>query len=105
MMISKADQLNKNKEANPKKLSKTENKLFHDDILEISEGTCQLCLKCKGEDFHHPKYGSYGADKDDTCQVLACRICHDVCHEFKHGPTNMVAAQIGDLNWAAHDGR
>jgi len=104
MTYSKADQTKKNKQPNLKKLSQTENKLFHDDIVNITFGICQLCSECLGDDFHHPKYGRYGADKDDTCQVLSCRNCHNECHANKHGEKNNLAIKIGNLNWTEYNG-
>ncbi len=98
-MLSKKDQLKKIRTLNPKKLSKTENKLFHETIKEITRGVCQLCEERGGDDQHHPLFGKYGADKDDRCQVLVCRRCHELCHKDKHGIINTRAKTIGHENF------
>jgi len=101
-MLSKSEQLKKTKRVNLKRLSKIENKLFHDTIQDVTHGVCQLCEEREGVDFHHCRYGSYGVDKDDMCQVLTCRKCHDMCHRDKHGIHNRRAEKIGDMNWKEH---
>lgn len=100
--FTKEDQLKKNKRVNPKKMTRIENKLFHDDILDNSKGVCQVCEDKEGVDFHHPKYGKFGADKDDTCQVLVCRECHDLCHREKHGAMNRIAEHVGNFNYKVY---
>jgi len=100
--MQKSEQLKKVKLVNLKKLSKIENKLFHDFINSVSFGLCQLCSNT-AEDHHHPRYGSYGADKDDRCQIAICRKCHEKCHKSKHGMQNIIAENIGDKNWRAYN--
>ena len=100
---SKDSQLKKTKSINLKKLTKIENKLFHDYIIDKTLSICKLCNERGGDDFHHAKYGTFGADKDDTCQVLSCRKCHDLCHVDKHGIVNTLAVLMGDSNWRGYN--
>jgi len=101
-MLSKSEQLKKTKRVKLNRLSKIENKLFHDTILDITLGVCQLCEEREGDDYHHCRWGCYGASKDDTCQALVCRKCHEICHSSKHGLYNQRAEKIGDANWKEH---
>ena len=102
-MLSKTDQLHKVKRINLKRMSKIENKLYHDDILDTTGGICQLCNESQGVEFHHAYFGRYGADKDDTKQVLSCRKCHELCHNEKHGVVNTMAKWIADNNWSNYN--
>ncbi len=102
--LTKESQLYKTKRVDIKKMSKTENKLFHDYIIDSCNEVCQICEDRGGVDFHHPKYGKFGADKDDTCQILVCRECHDQCHKDKHGIMNKIAIGVGNMNFKAYNG-
>jgi len=70
--MTKAEQLLKTKDTNPKKLSKAKDLAFRRAINNISTGLCQLCGNM-GQDIHHPLYGCYGANRDMTCAMMICR--------------------------------
>jgi len=101
--MDKQTQLYKTKRVNLKKLSRLENKLFHDSILDSTGGICQLCNEAEGADFHHTLWGCYGANKDDSRQILVCRKCHELCHKEKHGVVNTIAIKISELNWKEYN--
>lgn len=101
--MTKESQLRKVKRVNLKRLTKIENKLFHDDIIDRTNGICQLCNREQGQDFHHSLWGNYGSSKDDMSQVLVCRKCHELCHNDKHGAVNYLAIKEGEQNWSNYN--
>ena len=102
MSYLKEDQLKKVNRVNLNKLSKIENDLLHDTIKDRSNGICQLCNERQGVDFHHAEWGCYGADRNDSLQLLCCRTCHELCHREKHGALNKMARKIAATNWDEH---
>lgn len=102
-MYSKASQTKKNRRKNEKKLDKEALHSYKMDINFFANHVCQLCKVRMGEDHHHPVFGCRGADKDDRILVLVCRLCHDECHEQKHGERNTKAKCIGEENWEKHN--
>ncbi len=102
--MTKAEQLKKNRKQNEKKLSRTELIAYKDTILEECNGMCQLCEEEVADDFHHPYFGSRGADKDDRILTATCRVCHTKCHQSKHGALNTKAKDIGINNRRIHNG-
>lgn len=98
-MYSKEIQLKKTKNKNDKRLDPCEYRALKDSILDRTNGICQLCGVASGDDFHHSKWGKYGADKIDSSVVLVCRTCHSNCHKDKHGELNTLAVEIGENNW------
>ena len=102
-MISKVDQIKKNRQLNEKRLSRPNLIAYKDTIFNECNGMCQLCLVNGADDFHHPFYGCRGADKDDTKLTAVCRGCHTKCHQSKHGALNTKAKEIAISNWSIHN--
>ena len=106
-MLSKEDQLKKNKKPNLKKLSPIELQLFEEFIFEKSGGLCQLCKTEPLNTYHHSRFGNMGACKDDRSLIAICQADH---HEIHHGNKGIgralrnLAIIIGDENWDDYNG-
>jgi hypothetical protein len=79
-MYSKKDQLKKRKPKNEKKLQKSEIRKYTDWIHDRQGGKCFCGCGRPIDEYHHAKYGSFGADKDDRSLVGISRECHYAIH-------------------------
>lgn len=100
-MLSKTDQVSKNRQPNPKRMPPVEYKKYVDFINELSGGVCQMTCDRNIQDVHHTLWGNYGSTKSDFSIIAICRVCHDKCHKEKHG-FNLKAIDIGEENYEAY---
>ena len=77
--MNKKDQLKKNRQPNPKRMSNIEKKLYIDFLREESGGICQI-PDCNNpaQDWEHPKRG---INRDDRETILICRKCHQIADQ------------------------
>ena len=94
---SKEMQTKKAKKLKKGRMTKSDLSTYQMYIYEDSLGLCQLCHKEPIDDYHHSKYGCYGADKDDKFLIGLCRTDHDLCHKDKQ--KNNEALYIAQVNW------
>ncbi len=89
-MLSKKDQLKKNKKPNLKRMSNIEKKLYIDFLRDKSEGICQIpnCNN-QAQDWEHPKRG---INRDDRETILICRNCHQIADQ--PSPTQIEESRI-----------
>ena len=76
-MISKSQQLKKNRRANPKKLPQIELQLFKDFIFDKANGKCQCGCNRPISTYHHAERGS---NKDDRSLGGINEACHHDLH-------------------------
>ena len=95
--MTKQAQTHKTKSPNPKKLSKSEYRQYCDFILDQADGVCQYCNQAAIAEFHHTKFGRYGADKDDRSIIGVCLQCHLDLHANRD-KNRLAAVQVHD-NW------
>ena len=100
-MISKKDQLKKNRQFNPKKLPQIELQLFKDFIFDKANGKCQEpnCTNSISE-YHHAEYGAY---KSDMSLTGICRQHHTIIHfstdTKRREALNIIFKSLGKENY------
>ena len=100
-MLTKKDQLQKNKPKNDKKLPSKELQQYQFWLKENHQ-KCQAKLHgCEHEaiESHHVLFGCYGADKDDTTMLRVCRSCHQWAHKNK-ALSQELFLHVAHKNWA-----
>ena len=102
-MHSKKDQTKKNRQANPKRMSNIEKRLYVDFLRDKSNCMCQIPgCKFAAQDLEHPLRG---INRDDRETILICRNCHQIADQ--PSPTQInesieikrVGKKIAKENW------
>ena len=103
-MLTKSEQLKKNRIPNPKKMIDVEYKCYVDFVNDRAGYSCQLC-GAPAQDIHHSEFGK---DKDDRSIIAICRNCHSLIRyaspkDIESGSRLKYRAKtIGKENWRAY---
>lgn len=104
-MLTKKDQLQKNKPKNDKKLPSKELQQYQFWLKE-NNPQCQAKLNgCEHQtiEAHHVLFGSFGADKDDRYLLCVCRNCHEWAHKNKTLSQELFL-HVARENWKQYGG-
>lgn len=105
LMLTKKEQLRKNKARSDKKLEKKDLQNYLEWLKE-NHPQCQAKLdNCEHEtiEAHHVLFGGYGADKDDRTLLCVCRSCHEWAHKNKANSRELFL-HVARANWKQYGG-
>lgn len=100
--MTKEEQLNKNRQKNPKRMSQIEKDCYTTFIDDKAKGKCQCGCGNDGVEYHHSEQSRV---YDDRSIILICRKCHSLINNMEYKNIDKstelirIAKEQGKRNW------